>query len=116
MNIFVGNFPFEAVEKDIRSLFKGFGKVDSVSVVMEKGGRKSRGYGFVVMLNEEQALAAISILNGKEFMGRPLNVSSALSKQAVIRDRSKRSGYKQGRRSKSYMRKHTPKRGGELAP
>lgn len=116
MNIFVGNFPFEVVEKDIRNLFKGCGKVDSVSVVMEKGGRKSRGYGFVVMPDEMQALEAISILNGREFLGRPLNVSPAVSKQTVIRDRSKRAGYKQGRRSKSYMRKHTPKRDPGLTP
>ena len=110
MNIFVGNFPFEVAEKDIRSLFKGFGKVDSVAVVMEKGGRKSRGYGFVVMPNEEQALVAISVLNGRDFLGRDLNVSPADSKQTSFSDRSKKGGYKQGRRSKSYMRKHTPKR------
>jgi len=89
MNIFVGNLLFEATEADVRKLFKGFGNVDSVTIVMEKEKKapKSRGFGFVQMPDEQQALAAIAALNGKEFMGRALNVNPARPKPVVAQDK-----------------------------
>jgi len=89
MNIFVGNLLFEATEGDVKKLFAGFGNVASVAIVMEKKGIKSRGFGFVQMPDEEQALAAIAALNDKEFMGRPLNVSPTRPKPAVDPDKGK---------------------------
>ncbi|MCX5700460.1 MAG: RNA-binding protein [Candidatus Omnitrophica bacterium] len=80
MNIFVGNLLFEATDVDVKKLFEGFGDVASVTIVMEKKGIKSRGFGFVEMLDENQAQAAITALDGKDFMGRAINVSPALPK------------------------------------
>jgi len=79
MNIFVGNLSFEVTGGDVKKLFEGFGNVASVVIVMEKEKKapKSRGFGFVQMPDEQQALAAIAALNGKEFMGRALNVNPA---------------------------------------
>jgi RNA recognition motif-containing protein len=79
MNIFVGNLLFEATEGDVKKLFEGYGFVASVAIVMSKGKKapRSRGFGFVQMPDEQQALAAIAAINGKEFMGRVLNVSPA---------------------------------------
>ena len=128
MNIFVGNLSFDAAEADMRKLFEGFGNVASVAIVMrkERKGSKSRGFGFVDMPDEEQAQAAIAVLNGKEFMGRPLDVSLAHPKPEKGRDislrekmRSKinqenaglnpslqRTGrYKRGKRSISFMKR-----------
>ncbi len=87
MNIFVGNLSFAATEANVKKLFEGFGSVASVRIVMEKKGTKSRGFGFVQMPDEQQALAAIVALNDKEFIGRPLNVSLARPKPAVERDK-----------------------------
>ncbi len=87
MNIFVGNLSFAATEANVKKLFEGFGSVASVRIVMEKKGTKSRGFGFVQMPDEQQALAAIVALNDKEFIGRPLNVSPARPKPAVERDK-----------------------------
>src|SRR3989338_10049425 len=82
MNIFVGNLSFEATQGDVKKLFEGFGNVTSAVIVMsrEKKAPKSRGFGFVEMSDEEQALAAIAALNEKEFMGRVLNVDPARPK------------------------------------
>ena len=77
MNIFVGNLLFEATEADVRRAFEAFGNVASAVIVLEKKGTKSRGFGFVEMPDEAQARAAIAALDGKDFMGRPLNVSPA---------------------------------------
>ena len=82
MNIFVGNLSFDSTGADVKKLFEGFGNVASAVIVTrkEKKGPKSRGFGFVQMPDEQQALAAIAALNGKEFMGRVLNVNPARPK------------------------------------
>ena len=82
MNIFVGNLSFGANEGDVKKLFEDFGNVASVGIVMrkEKKAPKSRGFGFVQMPDQQQALAAIAALNGKEFMGRVLDIDPARPK------------------------------------
>ena len=82
MHIFVGNLSFESNEGDVKKLFEGFGNVASVAIVMrkEKKAPKSRGFGFVDMPDEQQALAAIAGINGKEFMGRVHDVEPARPK------------------------------------
>ncbi|MFH0763242.1 MAG: RNA-binding protein, partial [Candidatus Omnitrophota bacterium] len=79
MNIFVGNLSFDSGQGDVKKLFEGFGNVASVAIVTrkEKKTLKSRGFGFVQMPDEQQALAALAALNGKEFMGRVLDVNPA---------------------------------------
>lgn len=87
MNIFVGNLSFDSTQDDVKGLFAGFGSVASVVIVMEreKTAPKSRGFGFVEMPDEQQAFAAIAALNGKEFMGRALNISPARPKTEAER-------------------------------
>jgi hypothetical protein len=57
---------------------------------MEKKGKKSRGFGFVEMPDEQEALAAIAQLQGKEILGRPINVVEALSKEPKVPSADKR--------------------------
>jgi len=78
MNIFVGNLLYEATEGDVKKLFEGFGNVASVKIAMRKG--KPGGFGFIEMPDEQQAFAAIGVLNDKEFMGRVLHVEPARPK------------------------------------
>ena len=125
MNIFVGNLSFAAKEDDVYRAFAGFGMVINVAIVMEKKGKKSRGFGFVEMPDEQEALSAIANLDGKEILGRPINVMASLPKkpksehaierekvQAFITQDSqqglsfRRTGkYKEGRRTISYVKK-----------
>jgi RNA recognition motif-containing protein len=114
MNIFVGNLSFDATETDVRNLFRSFGEITSVAIVMDKNGRKSRGFGFVQMPDDQQAQTAISTLNGKEIKGRPLNVSSATSELGPSKDSRRKSGYKQGRRSRSFVRRRRSQAASEL--
>jgi RNA recognition motif-containing protein len=111
MDIFIGNLSFEADEADVYKIFIKFGVVTFISIVKEKKGVKSRGFGFIEMPDEEQAKAAITALNGKEFMGRALNVACATSKVSPLGARKKQypksEGYKSGRRTRSFMRRAT---------
>ncbi len=86
MKIFVGNLSFNAVPADVKALFEGFGSVSLVDIVMDKKGKKPRGFAFVEMPDEIQANAAITALNSKEFMGRPLSVSPSIPKAQLRQD------------------------------
>ena len=82
MNIFVGNLSFGVKEPDLEKAFAAFGTVLIAAIVMEKKGKKSRGFGFVEMPDEQEALSAIAALNGKDLLGRPINVIPALPKES----------------------------------
>ena len=120
MNIFIGNLSFEATEADVYKIFIKFGAVTFLSIVKEKKGVRSRGFGFLEMPDEEQAKAAIAALNGKEFMGRELNVAFATSKSGPPGTRKKlhvrSEGYKSGRRTRSFMRRATAELAENPAP
>ncbi len=77
MNIYVGNLSFDATEQDLRKAFEAHGTVSSSSVVMDRMTGKSRGFGFVVMEDQAQALAAINGLNGQDLLGRRLRINEA---------------------------------------
>jgi hypothetical protein len=112
MRIFVGNLSFAATETDVRNLFEGFGEVAAVRILMEKKGVKSRGFGFVDMPVDQQAQEAISALNGKEFMGRPLNLEQARIKPEAPPETNAREEIKPERESESrhYNKEDTQKK------
>jgi RNA recognition motif-containing protein len=77
MNIYVGNLPFDAGEDDLRQAFAAFGQVSAVSIIKDQFTGQSRGFAFVEMPNNTEGTAALTGLNGKELMGRPMKVSEA---------------------------------------
>ncbi|HSG28989.1 MAG TPA: RNA-binding protein, partial [Candidatus Krumholzibacterium sp.] len=76
-NIYVGNLPFSTSDDDLNQLFSPFGTVSSARIIKDKFTDRSRGFGFVEMENDEEALKAIEAINGKDVDGRPLKVSEA---------------------------------------
>jgi RNA recognition motif-containing protein len=77
MNIYVGNVSYDVSEENLRQVFEAFGQVSSARVIKDKYNGQSRGFGFVEMLEQSQAQAAIKSLNGKELMGKQISVSEA---------------------------------------
>lgn len=74
MNIFVSNLNYRVRKDDLASLFAPYGEVSSARIIVNKETRRSRGYGFVEM-SEEEGMKAIEALNGTEYMGRTINVA-----------------------------------------
>ena len=78
--LFVGNFPFNTTEAQLREWFQPFGTVDAVTIVTDRDTGRSRGFAFVEMPNNSEADAAIAGLNGKDTGGRALTVNEARPK------------------------------------
>jgi RNA recognition motif-containing protein len=87
MDIFVGSLPFKIKEKELQNLFEQYGTVSSVKIIIDKISRQNKGFGFVEMLDEEEALAAIKSLNGKEVMGRSIVVNKSEEKKETNKRR-----------------------------
>ena len=77
MNIYVGNLPFEVTEEVLEAAFAEYGEVSSARVIVDRFSGRSRGFGFVEMVNDSDAESAIEGLNGKDFKGRVLTVNQA---------------------------------------
>lgn len=80
INIFIANLDFGITSDDLRTTFSQFGDVSYAHVVYDKQTKKSKGYGYIEMDNDDQARAAIAALNGLEIQGRKIDVKEALPK------------------------------------
>lgn len=77
--LYVGNFSFRMTDTELRSLFEPYGTVESANIVKNPDTGKSRGFALVSMASEEEAMRAMSELNGRESEGRALTVNQARS-------------------------------------
>jgi len=75
--LYVGNLPFQALERDIQDHFAPAGVVTNVNLMIDRVTGKSRGFAFVEFGTSEEALHAVELFNGKDFNGRPLTVNLA---------------------------------------
>lgn len=81
MNIFVSNISFKVREQALAELFSAYGEVTSVRIIKDKETKRSKGYGFVEMANDNEANAAINALNGTMHFERNIVVAEAKGKK-----------------------------------
>uniref|UniRef100_A0A0N5AAD4 ELAV-like protein n=1 Tax=Syphacia muris TaxID=451379 RepID=A0A0N5AAD4_9BILA len=72
--IFVYNLAPETEDAILWQLFGPFGAVLSVKIIRDFATNKCKGYGFVTMGQYEDAVTAITALNGSQLAGRTLQV------------------------------------------
>jgi RNA recognition motif-containing protein len=77
MNIYVGNISRDVTRDELMQAFQAHGQVSSVNIITDKFTGESRGFAFVEMPNQAEAMAAIGALNNYDLKGRPLNVNEA---------------------------------------
>jgi RNA recognition motif-containing protein len=76
-NLFVGNLSFSVTDDELRGIFEKVGQVVSAKVIMDRESGRSRGFGFVEMVDDNAAREAISRLNNTMAAGRQITVSEA---------------------------------------
>ena len=80
--LYVGNLPYSVRDSDLEQSFGQFGAVTSAKVMMERDTGRSKGFGFVEMGSDAEALAAIEGMNGQPLGGRSLVVNEARPMEA----------------------------------
>ncbi|MES2186869.1 MAG: RNA-binding protein [Pseudomonadota bacterium] len=75
--LYVGNLSYNIRDNDLQQAFGEFGTVASAKVMMERETGRSKGFGFVEMGTDAEALAAIEGMNGHNLDGRALTVNEA---------------------------------------
>jgi len=75
--LYVGNLSFKTTSQELQDLFAQAGTVQSASVVEDRETGRSRGFAFVEMSSNEEAVVAIEQFNGKDLGGRSLKVNEA---------------------------------------
>jgi RNA recognition motif-containing protein len=74
--LFVGNINWSASKEDLEDIFSQYGELEEIILVRDENGR-SKGFGFISYVNEEDAKKAIVELNGFQIDGRPLFINEA---------------------------------------
>ena len=77
MTLYVGNLSYQATEEDLNAAFADYGSVKRVVLPTDRETGRMRGFAFVEMSDDAQEDAAISALDGAEWMGRQLRVNKA---------------------------------------
>ena len=79
--LFVGSIAWGTTDATLKSHFEQAGEVESATVIIDKMSGRSKGFGFVEMVNDADAETAVNKLNGSELDGRKIVVSEARPKQ-----------------------------------
>jgi RNA recognition motif-containing protein len=79
--LYVGNLSYDISSSDLEKLLSEHGTVQSAEVISDRMTGQSKGFGFVEMGSDDEAQAAITALNGKEYNGRALTVNEARPRQ-----------------------------------
>jgi RNA recognition motif-containing protein len=64
--LYIGNLSPDANEASLKTLFSMFGTVEKAYIIPDPQTGRCKGFGFVVMSSEAEALAAVKVLDGKK--------------------------------------------------
>jgi RNA recognition motif-containing protein len=85
--VFVGRMPYTLTEDDMHHIFEPFGEIVEVTLFCDRQTGKSKGAGFVIFGEEQDASAAIAALDQSRALctaggayAKPLNVKFASNK------------------------------------
>ena len=78
--LFIGSVAWATTSDSLKKHFEQVGAVEEANILTDKMTGRSRGFGFVTMVNDSDADAAVQKLNGSELDGRKIVVSEARPK------------------------------------
>jgi RNA recognition motif-containing protein len=76
--LFVGNLVATMSDRELANVFAPYGTIRKAEVVRGRGG-KGRGFGYVELASDEDALRAIAELNGSQVLGHTVTLAEAQS-------------------------------------
>lgn len=79
--LYVGNLNYEVTDRELADAFSRVGGVERAEIIKDGPGGKSKGFGFVDMMTDEDAEEALRALDGKELRGRRMFVQEARPRQ-----------------------------------
>lgn len=85
MNLYVGNLSGAVIEADLDVIFEGLGEVVFTHLVSSEEDENARGYAFVAVSCEKQALLAVNAMDGKYLKGLRLIVRPVLDRARQAR-------------------------------
>lgn len=75
--LYVGNLPYRMSEEELADVFAQAGEVADVAIVIDRDTGRSKGFGFVEMVDDAGAQTALQDLNGAQVGGRTIKVAEA---------------------------------------
>ncbi len=91
--LYIGNLSYNTTEATLAAFFESVGEVVSTNIITDRMSGRSRGFGFVEMVDEGTAQKAISQLDGQELDGRSLKVAEAKPQRSQDDRRGRGGGY-----------------------
>lgn len=79
--LFVGNLDWATTEDELRELFAQFGEIEDHVIIKDRFSGRSKGFGFVTFVNDEDADKAVSALDQTDFKNRKVVVNEAKPQQ-----------------------------------
>jgi RNA recognition motif-containing protein len=92
MSIYVGNLSYDVTEADLTSVFSEYGSVKRVQLPTDRETGRMRGFGFVELDSDSNEEAAITDLDGANWMGRDMRVNKARPRENNRSNSFSRSG------------------------
>ena len=77
MKIFCGNLHWDLTDAELRAAFEQHGTVENARIIRDFETGKAKGFGFVSMRSTDEALRAVTALDGAELKGRLLRCRQA---------------------------------------
>lgn len=81
INIQILNLSDTVKDQDLKELFTPYGEIGFCEVAMDLFTEKSRGYGYVEMVDDEAAMKAIKALDQSNFHSNVISVKAAAPRE-----------------------------------
>lgn len=81
--LYVGNLGVQTTADDLTALFAGAGRVVSAHLITDRDTGRAKGYAFVEMASEAEALHAIALYNGHPLYEQALVVNEARPRETL---------------------------------
>lgn len=82
VKLFIGNLSFTTTEEELRALLAQAGTVTSAELIKDRNTGQSKGFAFVVMATQADAVKATQMFNGYALGDREIKVGTAHERDA----------------------------------